>query len=648
MRVSLSQCRMSSPDRSYPPGSWTVEHVREALDATEGDASVPDCDATDEWDAIAASSTASDYVQNVLAVAERYRDEPVPSLPATLYAEYERVGNRSRYENAYFDRSRRLSVLAVAECVERDGRYLDAILDHAWEICEQSTWLLPAHLPEERRDSGLPLERPPDERHLALFSARTAFLLAEVDHLLGERLNPALRRRIRDEVDERVFRPFESDADFHWREPPVGNWNAVCNVSAAMAALYLETDPDRLARLLVTAVQSLRHYLASFGRDGCTPEGLGYWNFGVGHYAMLADALDARTDGALSLGTPLILSSVAPFPLRISLSSGRYLPFSDSREESDVLPHVAYWAGDRYDVPALGALGREAFERRDGLWSDQNPDILMELVRDLYWACRAPEKTTDRSPDRCERFEDCEWWLARADPADPNGLAVGAKAGHNGEPHNHNDCGSFVVHYRGESSVTDIGFGTYDRDYFSERRYEYLTTRSLGHSVPYVNGYEQVVGPEYASEAVRFASSADRERFEMDLAGCYPAAAGIESLERMIGLDRRNGRVTVTDEALFADDVAEPTFESVLVSYAPTERTDGGVAIRGDHSETSVHTVGNPRIEVEHLDDAVDLSGVDQFDCDGRDVWRTRIAPPGGDEGESRTVELVIEPECRR
>jgi hypothetical protein len=107
-------------------------------------------------------------------------------------------------------------------------------------------------------------------------------------------------------------------------------------------------------------------------------------------------------------------------------------------------------------------------------------------------------------------------------------------------------------------------------------------------------------------------------------------------------------QVTVTDEALFADDVAEPTFESVLVSYAPTERTDGGVAIRGDHSETSVHTVGNPRIEVEHLDDAVDLSGVDQFDCDGRDVWRTRIAPPGGDEGESRTVELVIEPECRR
>lgn len=99
---------------------------------------------------------------------------------------------------------------------------------------------------------------------------------------------------------------------------------------------------------------------------------------------------------------------------------------------------------------------------------------------------------------------------------------IATKGEHNAEPHNNNDCGSFVVHCRGESFVADLGRNAYDGDYFGERRYEYLATRSLGHFVPHVNGCEQAAGPEHAASVVDRTESASRAlRFEFE-----PATGG--------------------------------------------------------------------------------------------------------------------------
>lgn len=34
---------------------------------------------------------------------------------------------------------------ALAECAADDGRYLDAVIDGIWCICEESAWVLSAH-----------------------------------------------------------------------------------------------------------------------------------------------------------------------------------------------------------------------------------------------------------------------------------------------------------------------------------------------------------------------------------------------------------------------------------------------------------------------------------------------------------------------
>jgi len=66
-------------------------------------------------------------------------------------------------------------------------------------------------------------------------------------------------------------------------QPPCNDCNAVCNGSIAVAALHLLDDPDRQGRLVARAAHSLEDYLADFDGDGCTAEGINYWNYGIDH-----------------------------------------------------------------------------------------------------------------------------------------------------------------------------------------------------------------------------------------------------------------------------------------------------------------------------------------------------------------------------
>ena len=91
-----------------------------------------------------------------------------------------------------------LSNLALAECLEGEGRFLDPLLDVAWAICEESSWSWPAHQ-GDLADMGHPV--------IDLSVAMTALYLAELDLLLADRLDPALGRRIRYEVDRRCLAP---------------------------------------------------------------------------------------------------------------------------------------------------------------------------------------------------------------------------------------------------------------------------------------------------------------------------------------------------------------------------------------------------------------------------------------------------------
>lgn len=517
--------------------------------------------------------------QQVVALVDQAIQEaaiPIPPLPATLWLDFARRGRRDAYEAPASQRRRMLWQLTLAECLENQGRFLDPLLDLAWAICEESSWCYPAH-----QAALTDITQP----YLDLGVAGTALMLAELDALVGDKLDPGLAKRIRAEIDRRCFTPYLTRDDHWWlfqgKEGNAVNWTAVCNSGIVGAAIYLEPDPARLATMIERAVRSLADYLDSFDPDGGTSEGPGYWGYGFGNYVILADLLFQRTGGAVDLLAGERLRKIATFPLRTLLSHGTYVNFSDCDPDVALEPALLHYLGNRLDLPDLHGLARAqpdtAPHRAYSDWG----------LRHLFWL-PPPDAPTTYAPARYDWFRGLQWFFARVDPTDPDALVLAAKGGHNDEMHNQNDVGNFIVHWRGESLIADIGRGNYTKEYFGEGRYDYLVNSSVGHSVPVVNRLAQGTGVAFGAQVLEEQSGDTQETLLLDLTDAYPAAAGLQSLQRSVILhrDSPHGWVSVEDTFAFAGEAA--LFESALTTFNEVTIGDSGVLINGIHGGVRV------------------------------------------------------------
>ena len=144
--------------------------------------------------------------------AEAAHEAPLPVLPVTAYMDFQRNGNRSRYEGVLFERRNRMLHLAFAEIYERRGRFTERLIDEVWATLEESTWLLPAHDRHNPNHSARVPATYGDRPHgLAIFSATCGALLSMIYHYLKDELDavsPVIRERIAYQVNERVIEPF--------------------------------------------------------------------------------------------------------------------------------------------------------------------------------------------------------------------------------------------------------------------------------------------------------------------------------------------------------------------------------------------------------------------------------------------------------
>jgi hypothetical protein len=149
-------------------------------------------------------------------------------------------------------------------------------------------------------------------------------------------------------------------------------------------------------------------------------------------------------------------------------------------------------------------------------------------------------------------------------------IGFAARAGHNGEPHNHNDLGSFVVARAGQLLVADAGRGVYDREYFGPRRYDNPAAGSHGHSVPLLDGVRQAEGPSAAAEVLGVELDGEGERVTVDLTAAYPHPALTRLVRRV---ERRGEEVTVTDALTATEPIAMT--QRFITLVAPS--TENGV-----------------------------------------------------------------------
>jgi hypothetical protein len=181
--------------------------------------------------------------ETIVKGGEELLDKEWSVLPAVWYMDYQRNGNRTRFETVYFQRRDRLFRIMAAECVECKGRFIDQIINGVSTIREETSWVMPAHnnhqKPRERGDDALPNFN----RYLPyidLFSAETAALLSWVYYFLKERIDqesPLICQRIEKEIAYRIFEPFLYFNNMNWmglhHSRPVNNWNPWITMEAS-------------------------------------------------------------------------------------------------------------------------------------------------------------------------------------------------------------------------------------------------------------------------------------------------------------------------------------------------------------------------------------------------------------------------------
>jgi hypothetical protein len=534
--------------------------------------------------------------------------ESIATIPQTTYTRYQlfrRTGDREPYETPYYRKRANLHA-ATLHLFFGAVDLRDTVQDYLWSICDEQTWVVPAHA-----------------RVIDLMAAETGIALAEVVALVGDQLDGEVRHRVRGEIDRRLFGPFlQGHYDLRWFNGG-DNWNGVCAGALGATFLLLERDPERLARALALVLESLRTFLASaFAADGSSSEGVGYWHYGLTYVVVFAEMLRARTGGALDLLATPQVRRIAAFPATLLLSGGQLASFSDSPAVVPFSPAIIARLAERSgEASLLGLLAPPA-----SLADDQG---LTLALRDLLWW---DGRRGERAPigDAVLPAAGIARLTGRTQDGAP--LALILKAGHNGENHNHNDIGSFILHVAGESLLTDPGPGRYDRDYFGARRYDNVFANSYGHSVPRVGGELQGTGREFTGEflGVGQDEQAGRKEAAIELARAYPLP-GLVSARRQLSLATTGleaGTVWLRDQFRFAGDPL--AIEEAFVTWLPVT-TEGATALIHGREHTLLLTIERPEraaFALELLNEASRANGK------AESLRRLSLTVPPGEAGE--------------
>jgi Heparinase II/III-like protein len=437
--------------------------------------------------------------QAVLAAAEPWIGKPYAPLPATLFLEYARNGNRSHFENVQFGRRAHLRQLVLAECVERKGRLLDEIADGVWSTCEETFWGVPAHLSAQKSGVGLP---DVSEPIIELFAAETGALLAWTDYLVGAQLdsvNPLVRARIAYEVERRILAPYRDRIDFWWMglDPrlanrTMNNWNPWINSNVLTCVLLMDGDETRRAATAHKVLTSIDRFLASYHSDGGCDEGPGYWSRAGGSLFDNLELLHSASKGAIDYYSDPLVREIGRYIYRAHIADDWFVNFADASAKIHLDGDLVYRYGVAIQDANMRALG--AYAAQQGV---SVGDSLGRALPAIFNYTAVHDAEGHQPFVRDVWLDGIQVAAARRKAGSADGFYFAALGGHNAESHNHNDVGNFIVFLNGDPVLIDVGVETYTAKTFSPRRYEIWTMQSAYHNLPTINGAMQNDGRQY-------------------------------------------------------------------------------------------------------------------------------------------------------
>lgn len=537
--------------RSVLSSRFAPEVVRRALQARQAWHPFPRWDERGVWEALPAEVRAQ-----TIAHAERHLGRSWPELPATLFLEFRRNGNRSRYEAPHHQRRSALAQLVLGECLEGQGRFLDDIVNGIWALCEESFWGVPAHNARHSprfAGSGLP---DTSFHEVDLFAAETAALLAWTHYLVGEQLArelPVVLDRIEREVQERILGPYRHFDGWRWlgkAHRPVNNWNPWIHSNVLTANLLLERDAEARVQTVLRVIEGLDAFLDGYHDDGGCDEGPGYWGRAGASLFDCLELLWSASDGALDAYDQPLIQNIGRYIYRVHITGPWYVNFADASAKPSPDGSLIYRYGKRIGDSRMMAHG--AYVAQLAPEHSLGGGSLGRALPALFTTAEVRRASATPPLVRDAWLGGIQVLTAREREGSAEGLFLAAKGGHNAESHNHNDVGSFIVALDGHPVLVDVGVETYTRKTFSAERYDIWTMQSLYHNLPAIDGRGQAPGREYAARDVAARLDERLAELSLDIAPAYPAELGVERWRRAVRLERAGeraaARVVLEDE----------------------------------------------------------------------------------------------------
>ncbi len=514
-------------------------------------------------------------------------------ITAGDYRQFSMNGNRADFETLYFSRRRMLNDLVLGELLEDQGRFLPAIVDGIWLICEESGWQLPAHNSYERGGIRHPLPDV-DRPVIDLFAAETAALLSTIVGLMGDRLNavsPGIAGRIHREVQKRILEPYLT-THFWWMgkgQERMNNWTAWITQNVLLATFSLKTDQGLRVHVAEKALGSLDAFIKDYAEDGGCEEGVVYYRHAALCLFGAMRIFDTVAPGVMApLWSAPKIRNMADYIVNMHVDGHFYFNFADSAAVIDPCSAREYLFGK-----AVGSQKLSDFAARDRATADK-PHLPEEW--NLWY--RVLELLTSVAP--------AERDLLPADASYPGiglfiardeNFALAVKGGNNGESHNHNDVGSITLYKNGQPFLIDVGVETYTAKTFSKDRYQIWTMQSAFHNLPTFGGVMQSEGADFAARDMQAEFSPETAEISLDIAPAYPQAARLRAYQRKVVLRRGHG-VEITD----VHDGDLPAVLSLMTRDEPVLR-DRSVHV-GELGSIEIEGGGEVEIETIEIDDA--------------------------------------------
>ncbi|WP_349318587.1 heparinase II/III family protein [Chitinophaga sp. MM2321] len=474
------------------------------------------------------------------------------------------ASSSARGLNMMRKRAEGLSKATWAECLENKNRYTKMVEEGLRSILNQKSWVSPRSDYGFKNYNGIAYS-------VELTSSLYAHTIAQTLYLMGDKINPRLRTDAIDALQKRIFEPVlekiktrntENENNFL---VATNNWNHVCLAGLVGAALATIEDKHERAVFVAIGAYYANNGLTGFGSDGYCTEGIGYYNYGFGHYILLRECIWEATGGKIDLLASPKVQKIARYGPDLQIINGVYPAISDSHE------------GAKPDSSMLTYLSRNlgmGLMPYDGLTYEGKTDNICNNIMMVFPNSASLSKPQpQKHPQQLLRsfFDKTGVLISRPVAGSSCMIGVAFKGGNNAESHNHNDVGSFTIVQANQIMVGDPGAIAYTANIFTPKyRYTYKTVGSFGHPVPLVAGKEQQAGAEAKSATVHTAFSPEKDEITLDIAPAYNVPE-LKTLQRTMEYSRKQkGNITFTDRFEYTD---PQMFETALSTRAQWEQT---------------------------------------------------------------------------